>query len=203
MIEDHIIVDKNEAERPALELHPNNSNMQHHTRKKFAWNQKIKAGGILFFDSVGIWVLKEKAGGLHSHSFYLSDPGGKYDYRDCSIINTISREFNEETFFAFNITSDLVDDHFDDAVAVCDESYLCVLAPLNKPFDLSKFNTSMNKTFKENKLVPREFYSTLDFFRLSYENIATNYNKMCPRLKQVIQKSFLKKYSPLFKKPTD
>jgi hypothetical protein len=167
-----------------------------HTRKKFAWNQKIKAGGILFFDATGIWILKEKAGGIHSHSFYLSDPGGKYDYRDCSIINTICREFNEETFFAFNLAPSVVIDHFDEAVSVCDDSYLCVLAPLNQPFDLVKFNHNMNQTFKENKEVPRTYYSTLDFFKLNYDDIVSSYNKMCPRLKQVIQKSFLKKYGP-------
>lgn len=168
---------------------------QRFLKRKYAWKGKIKAGGVLFYDDVGIWILKERSNS-RNNNYYYADPGGKYDYRDCSIINTICREFNEETYYAYNLETKVIQDNFHNSVHVCDDSYLCVIVYSTNPFDLSKFCLAMTQTLNENQHVPITYYSTIDFFRLPYENITMLYEKMCPRLQQIIHKSSILKNIP-------
>ena len=67
---------------------------------KYRWtdpatNHRFASGGILFYDSTGIWVLAERGEGKH---IVFNDMGGRYTYEDGTIYASIARELREETY---------------------------------------------------------------------------------------------------------
>lgn len=165
--------------------------------------KRIYAGGLLIYDSSGIWVLKE----YYKGGYKLSDPGGKYAYQDCNIYVTIAREFCEETYFAFPVTfgelKTLVDTNKATSVFVCNDpdsnpTYLCLLVNKtdlpslsNIQLDTSEFINHRTQALKENPRVPEQYYSSFDFFHLPYEEIHSQSTNLHFRLRQICQKSSL------------
>jgi len=62
--------------------------------------EQITAGGVLFYNSEGIWVISEKCRKKGEDTIEYTDIGGRYHYDDIDIYQTISRELNEETYFS-------------------------------------------------------------------------------------------------------
>ncbi len=60
---------------------------------------RLSAGGLTVYDDNGFWVVKER--GMKPEEWMYSDCGGRYEFADCDIVNTIVREFQEETYYAF------------------------------------------------------------------------------------------------------
>lgn len=164
----------------------------------------IHAGGLLFFDDVGIWVIKE----YYRNSYKFIDPGGKYSFQDCDILHTILREFNEETYFildhfAVHDLKKMLSEDKAEMIYVCPDSnnnptYACLIAninDLNIDFDLrEKFFKNRNETLSNNPLVPSEYYTSFDLCRLSYSELKANLVQFHYRLKQILIGSFLSKY---------
>lgn len=168
--------------------------------------RKLHAGGILFYDDEGVWVIKE----FFKDSYRLSDPGGKYKFEDCNIFSTICREFCEETYFSCLFTYKdlihLIDEKKCEFVFVCPDktrtpTYLCILINLNNlpSFILNeetivRFIQLRNKTLTENSLVPERYYSSFELKHLKYDEISKYSSFFSFRLKQVFQRTFLKRY---------
>ena len=166
--------------------------------------RKLHAGGLLFYDDEGIWVIKE----FYKDSYRFSDPGGKYKYEDCNIFATIAREFSEETYFSEPFTyTDLlkvIENKKCELVFVCPDksrnpTYLCILINLEdvKPFKLNtesveRFVLLRNKALSENPRVPERYYSSFELKHLKYEDIPRFSSYFSFRLKHVFQRTFLK-----------
>jgi hypothetical protein len=73
-------------------------------KKKPSWDdgygRNLSAGGILFYDETGIWVIGEKT----KSGIEYSDFGGSYNRDDGDIYQTISRELTEESYLSIDIT---------------------------------------------------------------------------------------------------
>jgi len=165
----------------------------------------LYAGGLLLYDDVGIYLLKEYVfNKLFDYEY--TDPGGKYDFRDLHIARTIYREFHEETYDAYNIDYQKIRKLYDkpqNKIFVCfnkdkNPTYVCLLASLEEldiKIDLEKFQEARDEGLKHNPLVPKEYYSSYEFVRIPYKEISRYYDNLFSyRLKQICQKSFLKMY---------
>lgn len=127
----------------------------------------LSAGGILFYDEVGIWVVGEKEHG----ELKYSDIGGKYEYEDGNIWTTIRRELYEETYGCCDVLSgDIVDlskkyppvyvnGHKRTPV------YACLVVPITETLlftnfllDSDAFAIRRKQTLKENSEVPTDYY---------------------------------------------
>lgn len=65
----------------------------------------FRGGGVILYDKYGVWLLNEK----RKNKFYLIDFGGVFDNQtDKCIEDTICREFNEETYYKYNISKDIL-----------------------------------------------------------------------------------------------
>ena len=67
---------------------------------KYRWTDpktghRFASGGILFYDSQGVWVVAERDG---KNGIIYNDMGGKYTYEDGTIHASIARELREETY---------------------------------------------------------------------------------------------------------
>lgn len=115
----------------------------------------IYSGGLLIYDDKGIYVIKE----FHlNKEFEYTDPGGKFNIDDCDIIKTISREFNEETYFTFEITSNMLNKLLNEKKArmiyTCPNNekkntYACILVELkylNEKINLLNNDNNDNNT---------------------------------------------------------
>jgi len=80
----------------------------HKHNEKYSWDdgqgRQLSAGGILPYDSEGIWVIGEKA----KNEIIYTDIGGKYQYQDGDIYKTVAREFGEELYHSSNMTREQV-----------------------------------------------------------------------------------------------
>ena len=161
----------------------------------------IHAGGILFYDDKGIWVIKE----YHKDIYKISDPGGKYTFEDCNIYATIVREFNEETYYSFPFSYfdliNLIEKKKCKFIYVCldnekNPTYLCILVNIkdtNIIFD-ETFKTNRQKALENNPHIPNRYYSSFEFLRINFKDINLFWSYFNYRLKQVVYKTFLKKY---------
>lgn len=110
--------------------------------KRYRWKGpegELAAGGILIIDTVegekGVWVLVEKSRrrGRENDVDYI-DFGGKYDYNDCNIYATISREFREEVYNTDEISVKTIKDlyHLSPSnrkatMRLCRGQYVCLI----------------------------------------------------------------------------
>lgn len=67
----------------------------------------LAGGGIVFFNSEGMYLLRERAYSRKKKQ-HLTDFGGKYESDDIDIYQTISRELSEETYHTINITREAI-----------------------------------------------------------------------------------------------
>lgn len=187
------------------------------TSRKYKWNDpttghSLSAGGILFYDDMGIWVIGEN----EQDELSYSDIGGKYEYGDGNIWNTIRRELYEETYGCCEMLScDIinlsrkyppiyVNGHKKTPV------YACLVVPITETLSFSNFlldpetfATRRMQTLRENSDVPLDYYPSvlkkilyrdLKKYRLSYRlqrilrfSTVLN-NKIHPTRKELFEK---------------
>uniref|UniRef100_A0A6C0JTX7 Nudix hydrolase domain-containing protein n=1 Tax=viral metagenome TaxID=1070528 RepID=A0A6C0JTX7_9ZZZZ len=173
---------------------------------KFVYSKdgyKLYAGGVLFYDQNGIWIIKE----YFRDNYRFSDIGGKYSFEDCNIYSTISREFCEETYYSFPFTYfkliELLRDNKCEEVYICSDSqnnptYLSLLIDVKDiNFELSaqEFNMSRNKVINENPKIPVRHYSSFELFYLKFEDVEKYKIFFNFRLKQLFNRTkFLRKH---------
>lgn len=164
--------------------------------KKFSWRDKcgnfIRAGGIFFYDETGFWFAKELIG----NTVYFNDFGGKYDLADGDIYATVVREFREETYNTCEIPYKRMKElskMYSPLYAENERgkkvyvSYCIDMDDVDIDFNHKKFFKSRQKVLRENKSVPRYYYSTLSVCHVSYENLSQYKKKMAPRLKSCLE----------------
>ena len=182
---------------------PSSKSLKSSPRKKFKWHDlstgyTLTAGGILFYDDQGIWVIGEK----DRSGIVYTDIGGRYTYEDGNIWVTISRELREETYgtcelFASEIVSlskkhppVYVNGHENRPV------YMCLVIPIvelmlesrkNFVLDPIMFNKQRNITLAENPDVPADYYCPCVLTKLSYEELADPRFRLSYRLKRIMK----------------
>lgn len=186
-------------------IKPKNPNPQ----KKFQWRDPttghfFSAGGILIYDSDGIWVIGEKdstSAGKGSISY--TDMGGKYAYEDGNIFATIARECREETYglceifastvesLVSKIGSVLVNGHSNKPVYMCLVVSLEELSNNNVFFNLDpkKFEEKRGKVMQENLDVPESYYSPCLLTKIPFSEISKH--RLSYRLKRIVKHAFL------------
>lgn len=157
-------------------------------------NISISAGGLLIYDNEGVWLIKEKK----KNKINYTDPGGRYRFEDCHIHNCIIREFNEETYFSFNLSLD-AQKIFNEFVYVYSYGkpvYVCYVIHIDdisnfllNDLDPSIFLDKKSEILQFNKDTPENLYTSLNYEHISYDFIRSNFNKMSYRLKEIL-KSF-------------
>jgi hypothetical protein len=165
--------------------------------------RRIHAGGLLLYDDLGFWVIKE----FCKETYKLIDPGGKYVFQDCHIINTICREFCEETYFVIDISptkvKELLDEKKAEMIYICfdtsnNPTYACILINtnhLNLKEDLvEKFVENRKRTLLNNPFVPPNYYSSFEFCYILFSEIKQWIPHFHYRLKQIFLSSHLKYY---------
>jgi len=159
----------------------------------------ICAGGLLFYDDQGIWVIKEQT----PFGVVFNDPGGKYQFEDTNINICIVREFHEETYFSYtnlihnNLLEDLILKKLVDEINISTKNewwYKCILIhtkhifPDSKYlFDNKKFFINRLNTIEHNKLY--NFYNSIEFVYLKNNEIKLKWNIISERLKSIILNS--------------
>lgn len=165
----------------------------------------LHAGGLLLYDDSGIWVIKE----YYRNGYKLIDPGGKYCFQDCDIINTIWREFCEETYFILDNVplsklKDLITDKKAKMIYVCPDNtdnptYACLLVntkDLNLTLDglSEKFIEKRNRALINNPLVPQNYFTSFELCYIPYADLRKYTSQFHYRLKQIFINSFINKY---------
>ena len=181
-------------------------------RKKFKWhdpdtNNVLTAGGILFYDDSGVWVIGEK----DKNGIVYTDIGGKYTYEDGNIWATIARELREETYglceiFVREIISlakryppVYVNGHDNRPVYVCLVVPLRALNLFSREYfvlDPNLFAVQRKKTLDENPDVPVDFYSPCILTKLSYEELRNPLFRLSYRLKRILKFSSAFAFNP-------
>lgn len=172
-------------------------------------NKAICAGGIIFYQQDGFWLLKELTySPVLNFNFNYTDPGGKYEYADVNIYNCIIREFNEETYFSYCndfTVNDLYKLKKNNKIKKIDILknnwvYRCLLINIedtifkNKTFCNKKFFLNRLKCLNENKLHSL-YYSSFQYCLVKYNKFKSNWNIFSPRLKEIcLNIDFISKY---------
>jgi hypothetical protein len=175
---------------------------QKNAKKKYRWvDQKtghhLTAGGILFYDDHGVWLLGER----DKHGVIYTDIGGKYNFEDCNIYATIARELGEETYHTCEATCSqikalaeaysfvYVNGHQNLPVYACVVVHIsqCSFATL----DSKKFIESRHQAILENPHVPPDRYKTLCLTYFTFENVKKQNLKLSFRLKRILRHSRL------------
>lgn len=162
----------------------------------------ICAGGLLFYDDNGIWVLKESKPFENS----LTDPGGKYQFEDTNINACIIREFHEETYYSYSdlihyhLLEDLISKNLVEDVVFSSKNgwwYKCLLIHTknisknkNFTFDNKKFFINRLNSIEHNKMY--NFYISFEYILLKFTDIDNEWNNISERLKIILTKSSLK-----------
>jgi len=187
---------------------PQQSAKKYSPRKKFRWHDPdsghtFTAGGILFYDDHGVWVIGEK----DKNGIVYTDIGGRYAYEDGNIWTTIGRELREETYglcemFVSEIVTlakkyppVYVNGHDNRPV------YICLVVPLSALSLYSRDHFSLNPTLfeikrrkiiSENPDVPVEYYSPCILTKLTFDELKDSSFPLSYRLKRIL------KFSPVF-----
>lgn len=160
----------------------------------------LTAGGILFYDDDGIWVISEREG----KGVNYTDIGGKYMFEDGDIYAAIKRELAEETYQTVELTyanmTELrrsnkvariyVKGHLDVPV------YLCLLVPIEVinvivpsfKLDPKEFTIRRNVVVQQNPTYS-DHYVAQNLHYISYNDVASL--KMSYRLRLIIKHSHL------------
>lgn len=173
------------------------------SRKKFKWHDPISgyaltAGGILFYDEKGLWVIGEK----DKNGLVYTDIGGRYSYEDGNIWATISRELREETYgicemFASEIEAlskiyqpVYVNGHDNQPVYICLVIPISALNPESRRhFSLNPimFDMQRRKVVEENPEVPEDYYCPCVLRKMTYEELKDPTFRLSFRLKRILK----------------
>lgn len=157
----------------------------------------ICAGGLLFYDDQGIWIIKEQT----PFGIFLNDPGGKYQFEDTNINICIIREFHEETYFSYidlihnYLLEELISKKLVDEILISTKTdwwYKCILIHTkhifpdikNYSFDNKKFFINRLNAINHNKLY--NFYNSIEFVYLKNSEIKLKWDILSERLKSII-----------------
>lgn len=187
-------------------------------RKKDAFLDEcgyISAGGILFYDNEGIWMISESC----SKGINFTDFGGRYSKDDCDIYQTISRELFEESYTTIDIPrkdlltilfknpSPLLNDKSETNVGVHkvyvhghdnQPAYKCFIVHTNlmKGYNIDisteTFEEGRNYTITKNPNTPSRHYKVCGLYHIPFERIKDI--ELSYRMNKIIKHSFLKKY---------
>jgi len=198
---------KNSSPNSNQKLYSGSPNSQkNNSRKKFRWHDPdtgytLTAGGILFYDDQGVWVIGEK----DKNGIMYTDIGGRYAFEDGNIWVTIRRELYEETYgICEMLTRDVmalskkfspiyVNGHNGTPV------YACLTIPIsemnasiaNGTFTLDPvlFDIRRIQTIKENPDVPVDYYSPCILTKLTYGELSDPKYRLSYRLKRILKYS--------------
>lgn len=170
-------------------------------KSRFPNRNTITAGGILFYDEFGIYVIKEKK---RDRDVY-NDIGGKYQFEDGDIYATISREFGEEMYHSCELTrSQIISFIGKDGVKEINLNsssqdnrpiYVCIVVPHKLVEDIiqisnNEFQKSRTRVLMNNPDVPISYYSSTEICHVSYDDLRVCFNdrdKLHFRLASVLQ----------------
>ncbi len=186
---------------------------QNSYRKKFRWydgKRNLTAGGLLPYDSDGVWVIREISGEKSEYT----DIGGKYRFEDGNIYNTIAREFGEELYYSSEILGrdvkeiektikfTYINGYHKRPVYACLIVPVDVLKKYGVKLDPKLFEKNRLEILKQNKFVPVEYYKSVELCHVTFKEIGS----ICihRRLNQILKNSELfdnsKETSILFSK---
>lgn len=109
-----------------------------HKPGKYMWKDPstgygLTAGGILFYDCNGVWVVGERKNG----EIIYSDIGGRYTFEDTNIYACVARELAEETYLTCQLLPSQVERMsrtFDTVYLNGHDGrpvYMCILVPIH------------------------------------------------------------------------
>lgn len=183
-------------------------------KRRPAWRDPrgnmLTAGGILFYDDDGIWVIGE----MEKGTTVYTDMGGKYEFEDCSIYGTITRELREETYDMCEITVKqlkalakssvpvYVNGHHGQPVYICYPVHLRTLSEVGVEikFDDSEFKRSRLETIFTNPTIPPHFYNSIEIRHIKFEDIENEKFPLSFRLQRIMRYSLLNKFVPKYLK---
>ncbi len=179
------------------------------SKSTFLWKADppvhLYAGGIIFYDARGLWVIKE----YWKSNWVYTDCGGKYERADSHIYNTIAREFQEETYFAFPLTGETLFDL--KSRGKLKEEFVIYNSMTNSPtymllmvnladhaisFDPKRFLEKREECMAANKHNgdPYYFYPSFELEYMTFAEVPQKVSQFSYRLKQIFYKTFLRTY---------
>ncbi len=171
--------------------------------KKFRWldnqGRMLTAGGLLPYDEDGIWAIGE----INKDDVLFTDMGGKYQFEDGSIYQTIAREAYEETYGMLELTRSVVESYYSKYPVVYVNGhknkpvYSCVVVPigvLNVDLNNDIFTAKRLAVIKSNPDVPPGYYNSVCIRHLSFAEINSAKHQLSYRLRRVL------KYGPFSSK---
>jgi len=168
--------------------------------KKYSYldedGNSLSAAGILPYDEKGIWLIGEKG----KNAVLYTDIGGRYEYHDCDIYQTISREFNEELYHSVEITRSQVEELYPkskklylkgpkgDIVYVSLLIHVDTLAKLDIHLSPDRFSQCRDKVVKANSNVPDKLYESVELKYFTYPEIemVLKKNTVSTRLRKIL-----------------
>jgi hypothetical protein len=180
---------------------PSGSRTPQNKRRKFRWQDPatghaLTAGGILFYDDLGVWVIGEK----DKNGIVYTDIGGRYTYEDGNIWTTIRRELYEETYGTCEMfTSDIVtfSQRYGNIYVNGHNNvptYVCLVVPVadlrfdaHFRLDPRTFEDRRITTLRENPDVPVNYYCPCLLAKLSYEDLSDPVFRLSHRLKRILK----------------
>lgn len=158
-----------------------------HQPERFKWTdpydqKEYMAGGILLFDAVGFWCVREAKG--------LSDMGGRYHFEDNNIFGCIAKELREESFGTLEVLASQIesivmktrmsvsDIHPGSSRVVDLPHYFCLFCniceyDLGLKFDPELFLVKRQETISQNKSVDPVHYTSLELVYVKFADIDT------------------------------
>ena len=132
----------------------------------------IPSAGILPYTTKGLWLVGEKC----KKVVLYTDIGGKYNYHDCDIYQTISREFNEELYHSVEITRSQVEELYSKS------------KKLYIQLSSKTFSESRDKVMKANPHVPDFLYKSVElkYFTYSEIEVLLKKNAVSTRLRKIL-----------------
>lgn len=164
---------------------------------------RFASGGILFYDSEGVWVIAEKDGSSRSAGIVYNDMGGRYTYEDGNIYASIARELREETYGLCELLVTEVRHLTENFRPVYVNGHDGKPAYFSLPVDLNRLSLEVRRrlvldpvryeierkvVIEANSDVPVEYYP-MSLKKLSMEEIRDPKTRLSFRLKKILRLS--------------
>jgi hypothetical protein len=148
-------------------------------QRKFRWRcpdgNEYAAGGIVFYDEEGLWVVAE----VSRMGLEYTDIGGKYVFEDCNVWEAIRRELYEETYGTIDVTTSTIRAASETSVKMMDGKgnphYICIVAPTSilgtQLPDPDAFDVARMQVLKENPHVAITQYKQVKLVKLPFDKL--------------------------------
>lgn len=171
----------------------------------------LSAGGILIYDSTGVWLVGERAR-RSDKTLKYTDPGGRYRFEDCHIYTTVARELNEELYNSVQLVGRHVhyfssleppiylDNKIGKPTYACFPVTVKVFESTGNTISIDTFNSAREYTLERNSRVPKHLYTTQELRKFSYSELATELklagseSKLSSRVRDILRRSKLAIY---------